>query len=169
MRSSADAVRVEDTFSLAAFFLGDGLYGIDIMKIKEVIHAAPYAVRHVPHAPAMIEGVIEVRGVVIPVMDLRARFGLGATEMSRDRAKFIVVSVDGRILALRVDRIVGEVRVERESVRPSPALLEGAVSQRERFFEGVTRVDEQLMFVLDLVGLTALPSGGVSSGEGHGS
>ena len=116
MSSSADAVRVEDTFSLAAFFLGDGLYGIDIMKIKEVIHAAPYPVRHVPHAPVMIEGVIEVRGVVIPVMDLRARFGLVTTDTSRDRAKFIVVSIDGRILALRVDRIAGEVRGVRERV-----------------------------------------------------
>ena len=167
MTSGADALRPEDSFSLAAFFLGDGLYGIDIMKIKEVIHAAPYAVRHVPHAPETIEGVIEVRGVVIPVMDLRARFGLIATEASRERAKFIVVSVDGRILALRVDRIVGEVRVERESVRPSPALLEGAVSPGERFFEGVTRVDGQLMFVLDLVGLTGLPTGGVSPAGGH--
>ena len=90
MTSGADAFRPEDSFSLAAFFLGDGLYGIDIMKIKEVIHAAPYAVRHVPHAPETIEGVIEVRGVVIPVMDLQARFGLIATEASRERAKFIV-------------------------------------------------------------------------------
>ena len=57
--------------------------------------------------------------------------------------------------------------MELESVRPSPALLEGAVSPRERFFEGVTRVDGQLMFVLDLVGLTGLPTGGVSPAGGH--
>lgn len=153
----------ENTMSLAGFYLGDGLYGIDIMKIKEVIQASPYEVRRVPHAPAMIEGVIELRGVVIPVMDLRSRFKLPERAEVRARAKYIVVSVEGKILALRVDRILGEVRVDRDSVRPAPALLEGANLPGEGFLAGVTRAECGLIFVLDLVGLTVARTGDVPS------
>ena len=65
---------------LAGFYVGAGLYGIEIMRIKEVIQAAPHPIRPVPLAPAIVEGVIQLRGVVIPVVDLRRRFGTGVDE-----------------------------------------------------------------------------------------
>ena len=64
----------DDLLKLAGFHIGDGLYGIDIMRIKEVIQARPYPIRPVPHAPSIVEGVIQLRGVVIPVVDPRKRF-----------------------------------------------------------------------------------------------
>jgi purine-binding chemotaxis protein CheW len=146
---------VADQLSLAVFYVGDGLYGIDIMKIKEVIQCRPYSVRTVPHAPHMIEGVIELRGVVVPVMDLRNRLKLdAATEVAN--SKYVVVSVSGKILALRMDRILGEVRINSENVRPSPALLDGGGEDATRFFSGVARIDDGLVFVLHLEGLVAL-------------
>ncbi len=145
-----------EQLSLAVFYVDDGLYGIDIMKIKEVIPCHPYTVRRVPHAPPMIEGVIELRGVVVPVMDLRARLELGGASETRATSKYVVVSVSGKILALRVDRILGEVRINGENVRPSPALLDGDGKDATRFFGGVARVDAGMIFVLDLEGLAAL-------------
>lgn len=147
---------VADQLSLAAFYVGDGLYGIDIMKIKEVIQSRPYRVRTVPHAPHMIEGVIELRGVVVPVMDLRSRLKLDTAADEEVNSKYVVVSVSGKILALRMDRILGEVRINSENVRPSPALLDGGGDDATRFFSGVARIDEGLVFVLNLEGLVAL-------------
>jgi purine-binding chemotaxis protein CheW len=145
-----------EQLSLAVFYVAEGLYGIDIMKIKEVIYSHPYKVRTVPHAPPMIEGVIELRGVVVPVMDLRERLELGVSLEARATSKYVVVSVSGKILALRVDRILGEVRISPESVRPSPALLDGGWQHATKFFGGVARVDEGLIFVLNLDGLAEL-------------
>ena len=59
----------EELLKLAGFYVGGDLYGIDIMRIKEVIQALPFVVRPVPRAPKIIEGVITLRGVVIPVID----------------------------------------------------------------------------------------------------
>lgn len=145
--------------SLAVFFLAKGLYGIDIMKIKEVIRCDPYEVRVVPHAPSMIEGVIELRGVVVPVMDLRDRLELGASPEPKSSAKYVVVSIAGKILALRVDRILGEVRIKSEQIRPSPSLLDGVGASATKYFSGVARVEQGLIFVLDLDGLTAVAAG----------
>ena len=65
---------VDEELKLAGFYVGAGLYGIEIMRIKEVIQARHLPVRPVPFAPAIVEGVIQLRGVVIPVVDLRRRF-----------------------------------------------------------------------------------------------
>ena len=108
---------------LAGFRVGRDAYAIDIMRIKEVIDARPHHVRPVPHAPALVEGVIQLRGVVIPVVDLRRRFGVAIDPELARLNKLIIVSVRGRIVGLRVDRIIGELGVSADAVRPAPSLL----------------------------------------------
>ncbi|MGB1276056.1 MAG: chemotaxis protein CheW, partial [Nannocystaceae bacterium] len=113
----------DEALKLAGFYVGSGLYGIEIMRIKEVIQARPYPVRPVPHAPAIVEGVIALRGVVIPVVDLRRRFGTEVDPELDRLNKLIIVSVSGRIAGLKVDRVLGELRVSPASVRPAPSML----------------------------------------------
>ena len=138
----------EEQLKLAGFRVGDGLYGIDIMRIKEVIQAGPYPVRSVPHAPDIVEGVIALRGVVIPVVDLRKRFGVPIDPELQRLNKLIIVSVRGRIVGLVVDRILGELRVPSGAVRPAPSLLRPA--GRDEFFAGVCRKDDEMVFVMNL-------------------
>ncbi|MCA9711858.1 MAG: chemotaxis protein CheW [Myxococcales bacterium] len=141
-----------DELKLAGFFVGGGLYGIDIMRIKEVIQARPYPVRPVPHAPPIVEGVIQLRGVVIPVIDLRKRFGATPDPEVVRLNKLIIVSVRGRIVGLRVDRILGELRVPAGALRPAPSMLRGADGEVDEpdFFSGVCRVGNDMVFVINL-------------------
>lgn len=140
-----------DELKLAGFFVGGALYGIDIMRIKEVIQARPYPVRPVPHAPRIVEGVIQLRGVVIPVIDLRKRFRAPVEDELHRLNKLIIVSVRGRIVGLRVDRILGELRVPAGGVRPAPSMLRGDLPGEDQdFFSGVCRVGNDMVFVVNL-------------------
>ena len=144
----------QEQLKLAGFFVGGGLYGIDIMRIKEVIQATPYPVRPVPHAPDIIEGVITLRGVVIPVIDLRKRFHVEIDPDTIPFNKLIIVSVKGRIVGLKVDKVLGELRVDADEVRPAPSMLSAAIAEDgEEFFSGVCKVEGDVVFVVNLEGL----------------
>lgn len=172
--TGADGVAFEDErnagqemLKLAGFYVGGALYGIDIMRIKEVIQARPYPVRPVPHTPAIVEGVIQLRGVVIPVIDLRRRFGADPDPEYRHLNKLIIVSVRGRIVGLRVDRIVGELRVPSGALRPAPSMLrddENDVDEQD-FFSGVCRVGNDMVFVVNLEIIIDPSRGGASHSD----
>jgi purine-binding chemotaxis protein CheW len=134
--------------------VGGGLYGIDIMRIKEVIQASPHPIRPVPHAPDIVDGVIQLRGVVIPIIDLRRRFGVPIDPEIERLNKLVIVSVRGRIVGLKVDRVLGEVRVPAGSVRPAPSMLRpddaASATEAEDMFSGVCRVGEEMVFVVNL-------------------
>lgn len=134
----------EEMLKLAGFYVGAGLYGIEIMRIKEVIQARPHPIRPVPYAPAIVEGVIQLRGVVIPVVDLRRRFNTTIDPAIEHLNKLIIVSVAGRIAGLKVDRVTGELRVPASSLRPAPSMLRPE-SERgtDNIFSGVTRTGEE--------------------------
>jgi purine-binding chemotaxis protein CheW len=101
------------------------------MRVREIIHPQP--ITPVPRAPVFVEGVIRLRGDVIPVIDVRKRFGLPATPATR-RSRFLVVNVAGRRIALVVDEVREVLRLPRSEIRPAPAL--GAPGG-PRFFLGV--------------------------------
>lgn len=137
-----------ETLQLVSFAVGGGDYAIDIMRIKEIIN--PVRVTQVPKAPPFIEGVIELRGAILPVVDLRKRFDLPATAPNR-ASKFLVVVIEvaGRrmIVALVVDGVSEPLRVAKEDVRPAPALAQGEAA----YFSGVVHAaDERICMVLDL-------------------
>ena len=140
----------DDVLQLAVFYVGRHLYGIDIMRIRRVIPAGRYPVREVPLAPEVIEGVITVTGVVIPVVDLRTRFGVGIDDEFTRLNKLVLVSVRGHIIALKVDRVFGELRVASDSVRPAPTLLSAGDPANTEFFSGVCKAGEDVVFVLNV-------------------
>lgn len=142
----------DEDLKLAGFFVGPGLYGIEIMRIKEVIQARPYPIRPVPYAPAIVEGVIQLRGVVIPVVDLRRRFGAPVDPANEHLNKLIIVSVAGRIAGLKVDRVLGELRVPAGSLRPAPSMLrpDAERSPETNIFSGVSRAGDDMVFVINL-------------------
>ncbi|WAS98618.1 chemotaxis protein CheW [Nannocystis punicea] len=131
----------EEDLKVAGFYVGPGLYGIEIMRIKEVIQARPYPIRPVPYAPAIVEGVIQLRGVVIPVVDLRRRFGAPIDPAIDHLNKLIIVSVAGRIAGLKVDRVLGELRVPAGGLRPAPSMLRPELDRSAdgNIFSGVSR------------------------------
>lgn len=120
-----------DLAQLCTFRVGGEDYAIDIMRVREII--PPLPVTPVPRAPPFVEGVIRLRGDVIPVLDVRRRLGLPVTPPTR-KTKVLIVNVARRRLGLVVDEVTEVVRIPRVEIRPAPALVEGGGA---RFFLGV--------------------------------
>ena len=136
---------------LVAFELAGGDYAIDIMRLKEVIQPVPVTV--IPRAPTFLEGVIDLRGAILPVIDLRRRFGLPRGEGLRQ--KLLIVAVDvglgpGRrlILSLVVDRVREPIHVAQSDLKPAPPLAH--IDTDSRTFGAVVTYDGRLHMVIDV-------------------
>jgi purine-binding chemotaxis protein CheW len=116
---------------LCAFRIGDEDYAIDLLRVREII--APLPVTPVPRAPAFVEGVVRLRGEVVPVLDVRKRLGAEVRPPTR-KSRFLVVHVAGRRIGLVVDEVCEVVRLPRSHLRPAPALGDPGAP---RFFLGV--------------------------------
>jgi len=130
-RDGGEPAPLDALAQLCTFRVGGEDYALDIMRLREII--TPLPVTPVPRAPAFVEGVIRLRGDVIPVLDLRRRLGLPVTSPTR-KTKVLIVLVAGRRLGLVVDEVTEVLRIPRAEIRPAPGLVEGG---GPRFFLGV--------------------------------
>ena len=136
---------------LAGFLMGDNLFAIDIMRIKEIV--IPQKLAGFPLQNSTLDGMINLRGQVIPVMNLRARFGL--PPRPGGPGKLMIVSVAGRQVALAVDDLDEVVTVPVRHLTPPPDMVEGIGAE---FLIAVCLCNERLYLVLDIDTLFA-PSG----------
>lgn len=125
------------------FVVGEVAYAVPIGNVREIVNPSPLT--ELPHAPPAVSGVLDHRGEVVPIIDLRARFGLAPSPASR-RTKWILIEVEGRSVGLTVDRVSGVFGVSDE-LRPPPALGAGDDS---RGIVGVVPHQGTLVFVLDV-------------------
>ena len=136
-----------------AFQLGEERYGIDITRVREIRALEP--VTRLVEAPAYVRGVINLRGEIVLVTDLRARFGLPA---AADGAKPVMIVIDAEdAVGMVVDGVTDVVPLAAADIQ-SPPSMQGAVD--ERFVQGVATVDDSLMVVLDIVPLLTLRAPG---------
>jgi purine-binding chemotaxis protein CheW len=113
------ATRPDPIVELCAFAVGDEEYVIDIRRIREILQPLP--VTAVPRAPEWMDGVVNLRGEVVPVLDVRRRLGLPPAPPTR-RTKLLIVHVAGRVLALVVDGVSEVIRIPRSRIGPPPAM-----------------------------------------------
>jgi len=144
MEAPPNSEELRQEIQLACFRIGTEMYALDILRIKEIIR--PQRLTPVPKAPAFIEGVINLRGVVIPVVDLRKRFDQPHTDSDR-KTRVIICGLSGKILGLMVDEVSEVRRYSRQEIQPAPKFLKGKGAE---FFLGVCRNDEDLIMLLDL-------------------
>lgn len=129
---------------LACFKVGSESYALDIMRIKEIIR--PQKLTPIPKAPSFIEGVINLRGEVIPVADMRKRFDQPINQENR-KNRIVVCSLAGRIIGLLVDEVTEVKRFSRKEISPSPQFIKGPQAD---YFLGVARSDDELIMLIDL-------------------
>ena len=129
---------------LACFRVGSELYALDIMKIKEIIR--PQKLTPIPKSPTFIEGVINLRGAVIPVADMRKRFDQPISE-ENSKNRIVVCSLAGQIIGLLVDEVTEVKRYGREEIAPAPQFIKGPQAE---YFLGVARCDDDLIMLIDL-------------------
>ncbi len=129
---------------LISFTVGTEEYGLELLCVKEVIR-----MRHItwlPKAPACMKGIINLRGDVIPIVDLREKFGLVAQEQTA-MTRIIVVEVEGRPVGMVVDSASQVVRVATDQFEPPPPMM-GMAAQG--FITGVGKLDGKLIITLDV-------------------
>lgn len=119
-------------------------FGIDIMNVKEII---PYQESiQVPNTPNFIEGIINYRGNVIPVINLKRRFKLGAQEVTKD-TRIIVITLGNKEIGFVVDEASQTLRLEENQIDPAPDIISGV---DRKYIIGVGKVDDRLLILLDL-------------------
>lgn len=134
----------ENTFHLVTFQLGQEEYGIEIASVQEIIRATD--ITPVPGAPAHVRGVINLRGKIIPVVDLRTRFAL--PQMQADESqRIVVVELKDKRIGMLVDAVSQVIRIPAGIVEEMP---EEAVNVAENFIKGVGKLDNRLIIILDL-------------------
>ena len=139
-----DGKMVRAEVKLATFRVGTAFYAIDILRIKEIIR--PIKVTTVPNSPPFIEGVVNLRGAVIPVIDLRKRFAVATTVDGR-LTRMVICLVFRRLFALVVDEVVEVHSYVREELQPPPKFFQG---QETDIFLGVAHRADDLLMILDL-------------------
>ncbi len=133
-----------DVFQLVSFLIGKEEFGADILSVREIIR--PTTITSVPQAPSFIEGIINLRGHVVPVVDLRKRFGMEASEQSQD-SRIIVVELGSRVVGFMVDAVSEVIRIDRSITEPPPELVS---SIEARYITGVAKLNDRLLILLDL-------------------
>ena len=151
--------RHDPSKNLVGFVIGDVEYAVEIARVREI--ANPLGVVPLPHAPTAVVGVADFRGEVIPVVDMRTRFGLAVAVVTR-RTKWIVVDVSGRHVALVVDAVTEVFGTGGAGLRPAPSLGGG---DDARGIEGVATHGLGMVFVLETTRLRALTEPLVASGS----
>ena len=136
------------------FTLGKEEYGVDILKVQEI--RGYDAVTRLPDAPDYIKGVINLRGTIVPVIDMRVKFRLEAKVDAL--TVMIVLNVADRVVGMVVDSVSDVVQLTGEQIRPMPEVGTGI---DRRFLTGIGALDERMLILLDIEGLMTSPERGL--------
>lgn len=129
---------------LVTFKLENEEFGVDILKVQEINKMM--GITKIPNAPYFIEGVINLRGKIIPVVDLRKKLGFQSREYDKS-TRIIVIELDGLVLGFIVDSVSEVLRVPANTIEPPPSIVSGIDSE---YIEGVGKLDDRLLILLEL-------------------
>ncbi len=134
----------ETILQLVTFKLENEEFGVDILKVQEINKMMN--ITKIPNAPFYIEGVINLRGKIIPIVDLRKK--LGFESKAYDKAtRIIVIELDGLVLGFVVDSVSEVLRIPGNTIEPPPTIIGGVESE---YIEGVGKLDDRLLILLEL-------------------
>jgi purine-binding chemotaxis protein CheW len=133
---------------LVTFQLGEELYGINIMDVKEIVRVQE--IRAIPNAPVYVEGIFNLRSEIIPIINLHKRFHLKKIFTSEDDellSGFIIIDIDRMKLGVIIDRVSRVVTIEKEDIQPPPQMLTGIGAE---YIQGVVRQEEGYLIILNI-------------------
>ena len=129
---------------LVVFDLGRELYGVDIAQVREIIRMQE--ITYVPNAPDFVEGVTNLRGKIIPVLNLRKRFGLGG-DGETSKARIVVVNINGEDMGVQVDAVKEVLRINEQVIVPPSSMVTTIDSY---YMEGIVNLGDRLIILLNL-------------------
>lgn len=134
----------DDLLQLTTFKIGDEEFGVDILRVREIIRMVP--VTKVPRAPGFITGVINLRGTVLPVVSLRRRFGREA-KADDSQTRIVLVELQKLVVGFVVDAVLEVLRIPTDIVEPTPPVVAGVEAE---YISGMAKLDNRLLLLLDL-------------------
>lgn len=140
----AEKVTTTSETQLVVFDLASEFYGVDISAVREIIRMQ--SVTRVPGAPAFVEGVINLRGRVVPVVDLRKRLDLSLAEQTQE-SRIVVVDIGGRDVGVIVDAVTEVLRVPLSVIDPPSSMITNSDSD---YLKGIAKLESKLIILLDL-------------------
>ncbi len=138
----------DSQFQLVSFQLGEELYGVDIMDVKEIVRVQD--IRPIPNAPYYVEGIFNLRSEIIPIISLHKRFHLKKAQLEEGDeylGGFIIINIDGNKLGIIIDRIARVVMIQQSDIQPPPQMISGIGAE---YINGVVRQDNSYLIVLDI-------------------
>lgn len=135
-------------FQLVTFQLGEELYGVNIMDVKEIVKIQN--VRPIPHAPHYVEGIFNLRGEIIPVINLHKRFRLekpAEEDYDAEMGGLVILNLDGIKISIIIDRISRVVMINSSDIKPPPQMLTGIGSE---YIHGVVQQQNGYLIVLNI-------------------
>ncbi len=142
----------ENTQQFITFTLGAEEYGIDIMVVREIKGWTDTTM--IPNAPTHVRGVINLRGVIVPIFDLRARFGMGMTSPTKMHV-VIIVAAGTRTIGLLVDTVSDIISVDPKAIRPIPEM---GLPTDDQFLDGLVALEDRMVTLVSLSGLFGTPA-----------
>jgi len=140
--------KVDTKKQLVTFHLGEELYGVNIMDVKEIVRVQE--IRAIPNAPTYVEGIFNLRSEIIPIISLHKRFHLRKMVTSEEDellSGFVIVDIDGMKLGIIIDRISRVVTVEKEEIQPPPQMFSGIGAE---YIQGVVHQEEGYLIILNI-------------------
>ena len=135
---------MNNNLELATFYVGDALYGMDILRVQEINRLMDFTM--VPQSPEYVMGIMNLRGQIVTVIDLSKKLGLPETEL-KDESRNIIVNNQGEYIGLLVDKISDVVRTDTDKVEPPPSNMGGVQGS---FLKGVFKMDNNLIGILNV-------------------
>ncbi len=141
-----EKMRTAEMAQFVNFRLRDEEYGVDIGSVREITRVVD--ISHIPESPSFIEGVTNLRGQIIPVVDLAKQFGLAPQEKLPESARIVVTEVKGQTVGMIVDEVPEVIKISEENIEPTPELIQTEI--RKDYIKGVGKLENRLIVLLDL-------------------
>lgn len=139
-----DTGEKEQILQMVGFNIGSEQFGVDILMVQEIIRAAP--ITPVPNSPDFVEGVINLRGDIIPVIDLRKRLNLYINENDSDNW-IIILDIGGKVTGFIVDAVSKVMKILENSIEPPPDLVVAGLESQ--YIQGVCDIGNNILILLD--------------------
>ena len=135
----------QELMQLVGFTIGEELFGVEILMVQEIIRAAP--ITPVPSSPDFVEGVINLRGKILPVIDLRKRLNLFNAVTAPEKTWILILDIQGKITGFIVDSVTKVMKIDEKIIEPTPEII--MTGLESQYLRGVCEIGERLLVLLD--------------------
>ncbi len=139
-------ISVRQEVQAVGFYLGEDEYAIYINKVREIVQMTE--IRKIPKSPQFVEGVINIRGKIIPILDLRKRFDLTFNESAKQSCKILIVEIEKNQVGLIVDNVSEVMRFYADEIEKAPPMFSANINSQ--YIQGVAKIEEKLIIILDI-------------------